>query len=91
MNYEIPTNAGEIVALKEKQVDEELVATAIAGVIQVFRSQGRSLEQLIAEVLADDGLLELPSRCWLSSLVTQAWDWDYRSEVRSKDFSPYQR
>jgi len=74
MNYEIPTNAREIVALKEQQVDEELVATAIAGVIQVFRSQGRSLEQLIAEVLADDGLLEPASRCWLSSLVTQAWD-----------------
>lgn len=74
MNYKIPTNTQEIVALTRKQVDEELVATAIAGVIKVSRSQGRSLEQLIAEVLADDGLLEPASRCWLSSMVTQAWD-----------------
>ena len=74
MNYAIPTSPEEIAALGEKHVDEELVATAIAGVIQVSRSQGRSLEQLIAEVLADDGLLEPASRCWLSSLVSQAWE-----------------
>ncbi len=73
MNYPIPANSQEIVALRQKPVDEELVAAAIAGVIQIARSQGQSLDDLTAEVLADDSLLDQAQRRWLSDIVTQAW------------------
>lgn len=73
MNYPIPASPQEIVALRQQPVDEELIATAIAGVVCVTRSQGRSLEELTAEVLADDSLLDLERRHWLSDIVAQAW------------------
>jgi hypothetical protein len=73
MNYPIPANPQEIVALRQKPVDEELVAAAIAGVIQIARSQGQSLDDLTAEVLAEDSLLDQAQRRWLSDIVTQAW------------------
>lgn len=73
MNYPIPANPQEIVALRQKPIDEELVAAAIAGVIQVARQAGQSLDDLTAEVLAEDGLLDPAQRRWLSDLVAQAW------------------
>jgi hypothetical protein len=73
MNYPIPVNPEEIVALRQKPVDEELVAAAIAGVIQIARSQGQSLDDLTAEVLAEDSLLDQAQRRWLSDIVAQAW------------------
>ncbi|PSB17484.1 hypothetical protein C7B61_02625 [filamentous cyanobacterium CCP1] len=72
-NYPIPDNPQEIVALRQKPVNEELIATAIAGVVQIARSKGQSLEDLTAEVLADDSLLDWEARRWLSDIVTQAW------------------
>jgi hypothetical protein len=57
MNYPIPDSPQEIFALKQKPVDEELVASAIAGVIRIVRSQGQSLEELTAQLLADDSSL----------------------------------
>jgi hypothetical protein len=74
MNYPIPVSPQEIVALRQKPVDEELVATAIAGVVQISRQQGLSLDDLTAEVLAEDGLLDLAQRRWLSDIVAVAWD-----------------
>lgn len=80
MYYPIPTNAREIAALETQPVSAEIVAAAIAGTIQLARSQGQTLEDLTAEVLADDGLLDLAQRRWLSHLVEQTWeDWDYIS------------
>jgi hypothetical protein len=73
MNYRIPANPQEIVALRQKPVNEELIATAIAGVVQVARAKGQSLEELLGEVLADDSLLEQDQRQWLSEIVAQAW------------------
>ena len=72
-NYPIPDNPQEIVALRQKPVNEELIATAIAGVVQIARSKGQSLEDLTAEVLADDSLLDWEARRWLSDIVAQAW------------------
>lgn len=63
-----------MVALQQQPVDEELVAAAIAGVIKIARSQGKSLEDVRAEVLADDSLLDLTQRRWLSDIVSQAWN-----------------
>lgn len=73
MNYPIPANPQEIVALKQKPVNEEMIAAAIAGVVQIARSKGQSLEDLRAEVLADDSLLDRDARRWLSDIVAQAW------------------
>ncbi|MCG5060290.1 hypothetical protein [Limnoraphis robusta] len=74
MNYSIPNSLTEMIALSQQPVSEELVASAIAGVIQIARSQHKSLEDLKAEVLADDSLLSLEQRLWLSELVVLAWD-----------------
>ncbi len=74
MNYPIPANPQELVALRQKPVDEELVAAAIAGVIQIARQQGQSLDELTAEVLAEDGWLDPAQRRWLSDIVKQAWE-----------------
>jgi hypothetical protein len=73
MHYSIPASPQEIAALKKKTVNEEVVATAIAGVVQIARSKGQTLEDLTAEVLADDRLLDLESRLRLSNIVVQAW------------------
>ncbi|OUL24385.1 hypothetical protein [Nostoc sp. 106C] len=74
MNYPIPDSPQDIVALQHRPVDEELVASAIAGVIKIVRSQGQSLEELTAQVLADDPMLDKQQRRWLSKLVAQAWE-----------------
>ncbi|BAU04173.1 MULTISPECIES: hypothetical protein [Fischerella] len=74
MNYPIPDNPQEIIALRQKPVDEEIVAAAIAGVIKVVRAQGQSLEELTAQLLAEDTLLDKQQRRWLSQVVAQAWE-----------------
>ncbi|MGB3694268.1 MAG: hypothetical protein WA865_11415 [Spirulinaceae cyanobacterium] len=73
MNYPIPASPEEIIALRQNPIDEELIATAIAGVVNIARSQGKSLDQLTAEVLEEDALLDQVQRRWLSNVVTQAW------------------
>ncbi|MDJ0796671.1 MAG: hypothetical protein QNJ51_07505 [Calothrix sp. MO_167.B12] len=74
MNYPIPDKPQEIFALRQQPIDEELVATAIAGVIKIVSSQGQSLEELTAQVLAEDSVLDTQQRRWLSQLVSQAWE-----------------
>ncbi|WP_421655310.1 hypothetical protein [Leptothermofonsia sp. ETS-13] len=74
MNYPIPANPQEVVALRQSPVTEELIAAAIAGVVQVARSNGQSLDELMAEVLADDALLDTKQRQWLSEIVAVAWE-----------------
>jgi len=74
MNYPIPASTQEVMALGQKSVDEELIAAAIAGVIKISRSEGKSLAQLTAEVLADDSLLDKQQRRWLKDVVAQAWE-----------------
>lgn len=74
MNYPMPVNPQEVVALPQKSVNEELIAAAIAGVVQIARSKGQSLDQLKAEVLADDALLDIKQRRRLSEIVTIAWE-----------------
>lgn len=73
MHYPIPANPQEIANLRYKPVSEELIVAAIAGVVRIARSRGQSLEDLRAEVLADDSLLDGHARRWLSDIVTEAW------------------
>ena len=55
------------------KISEELVAVAIANVVEVARNKGQSLDELIAEVLSEDIILDQLQRRWLSKIVTQAW------------------
>ncbi|MBE9116018.1 hypothetical protein IQ249_08940 [Lusitaniella coriacea LEGE 07157] len=74
MHYPIPTNPEELIALQQEPINEELIASAIAGVVQIARTQGRSLDDLTAEVLADSGFLDREQRRWLSTIVAHAWN-----------------
>lgn len=74
MNYPIPVSPQEVAALRQRPVNEELIVAAIAGVINIARSQGQSLEDLKAQVLAEDSLLDPCTRRWLSRFVSQAWE-----------------
>ncbi len=73
MNYPIPTSIQEIVNLRQKPVSEEVMLCAIAGTIKMSRENGKSLEEITAEVLADDNFLDLSMRRWLSLAVTTVW------------------
>lgn len=73
MNYPIPENLEEISALRNKPVDNDLVAAAIAGVIQIARAQGKSLDELTAEVLMDHQILDPQMRVLLNDILVQAW------------------
>jgi hypothetical protein len=73
MDYPIPSNKEEIVALSRGSVNEEIIARAIAGVVNIARQEGKTLEDIIAGVLQDDRLLDLDRRKWLSDLVVHAW------------------
>ena len=74
MDYSIPNNTEEILALKNKSIDEEVIATAIAGVVQIARRQGQSLDDLTKDILQDDRVLDLDRRKWLSETIVQAWE-----------------
>ena len=74
MNYPIPANTEEILALRDRPIDEEIIATALAGVIQIARHQGQSLEEVKAQILNDDRVLDELQRQKLSNLVAQAWE-----------------
>ena len=73
MDYPIPASAEEILALQNNSVNEEIIATAIAAVVQMYRRQGQSLEELTESVLKDDRLLNLDRRKWLNEMIVQAW------------------
>lgn len=73
MNYPIPTSIQEIVNLRQKPVSEEVMLCAIAGTIKISREDGKSLEDVTAEVLAEDNFLDVSMRRWLSQAVTTVW------------------
>ncbi len=73
MNYPMSAHTLEG-GLRQKFVDEELIAAAIVGVVDVARSNGQSLEDLTAEVLMDDALLDSRQRQWLSEIIVTAWE-----------------
>ncbi len=73
MNYSIPQTAEEIIALKNYPISEELIASAIAGIINLSKSQGETLDDLTAQMLAEDLILDKMQRRWLSEIVSHAW------------------
>jgi hypothetical protein len=73
MRYQIPTTDREAIELCALRPDEDLIATAIAGVIQLSRKDGKTLDDLTAELLMEDTLLEPAQRNLLTQIVEQAW------------------
>ncbi|ELR96283.1 hypothetical protein [Gloeocapsa sp. PCC 73106] len=73
MYHSIPRRTEELIALSQNPIDEELIATVIAGVIAIARTQGQSLDELRDELLQEDTLLSQNQRAQLSVLITQAW------------------
>ena len=73
MDYFIPSSTEEILALKNSSINEEVIAKAIAGVVQMARCQGQTLEDLTESILQDDRVLNLDRRKWLSDIIVQAW------------------
>ena len=74
MNYPIPATTEEILALGNKSINEDIIITAIAGVISIARKQGQSLEDLQQQILQDDLILDIIQRRWLKDLIAQAWE-----------------
>lgn len=73
MDYPIPASIEEISKLGKSSVNVEIIISAIASVVQLARQQGQSLEELTANILQDDRVLDLDRRKWLSDLITQVW------------------
>ena len=74
MDYPIPANTEEILALKNSSINEEVIATAIAAIVQMARQQGQSLEELTENILKDDKVLDSERRKWLSQMIVLAWN-----------------
>jgi len=70
----ISTNTEQKSALKNSVVNEEVIASALAGVVQMARQQQQSLEQLTESILRDDRVLDPERRKWLSQMIVQAWN-----------------
>jgi hypothetical protein len=70
----IPANTEKMLPLKNGAINEEVVATAIASVVQMARQQQQSLEQLTESILRDDRVLDPERRKWLSQMIIQAWN-----------------
>lgn len=73
MNYFIPDSTEQVIALQDLPINEETIATAIAGVVKIARSRGQSLDELRAEVLKEDYILDRVQRRWLSDIIDRAW------------------
>ena len=74
MNYNIPATTEEILALGNKSISEDVIVTAIAGVINIAREEGQSLEDLQQQILQDDLILDILQRRWLKDFITKAWE-----------------
>ena len=74
MNYPIPATTEEILALGNKSINEDIIVTAIAGVVGIARKEGQSLEDLQQQILQDDLILDIIQRRWLKDLIAKAWE-----------------
>ncbi len=74
MNDSIPVTTEEILALGNNSISEDIIAVAIAAVVNIAMRQGQSLEEIQEQVLQDDSILDLLQRRWLKDLVAKAWE-----------------
>jgi hypothetical protein len=73
MSYSIPTTFQEILALRQAPASPETLARAMAGVVHLARQRGQSLEDLKAEVLMEDNVLDAQQRSWLWDMLQTVW------------------
>ncbi|MGA1263974.1 MAG: hypothetical protein ACO331_08705 [Prochlorothrix sp.] len=73
MKYSIPSTLQEIMALRQSPANSETVVRAMAGVVQMARQQGQTLEDLIAEVATEDQLLTEQQRSRLCEMLKNVW------------------
>ncbi len=73
MHYPIPSTTEELLDLQQAPATTEAVAAGILGLVQLTRAQGRTLPDLLREVLAEDALLDADQRRWLGQLVSDTW------------------
>ena len=52
----------------------DAIETAVHAAITDARARGRSLDEVLAEVLTDDQLLEMRWRRWIGEAIVQVWD-----------------
>jgi hypothetical protein len=75
MNYPISANAKGVASRTVKvNIDAAMIGRALAAAVESARTQGQSLDDLKAEVMADDALLDAADRRWLRDIVAKAWD-----------------
>ena len=74
MNYPIPATTEEILALGDQTINEDVIVTAIAGVVSIARKKGQSLEDLQKQILQDDLILDIIHRRWLKDLIAKVWE-----------------
>jgi hypothetical protein len=72
MNYPIPPPIAAIGRVSV--VDDNALVEALQVVIRAARTQGQTLADVTAEVLADDPLLSASQRQLLSEVVAMAWE-----------------
>lgn len=59
--------------LGTKSPTVEVIAVAIASIVQNARQQGKTLADLEAEILQDHCILDLGQRRWLKDLIGKTW------------------
>lgn len=73
MEYPVTKSLKSVAPLEPATITPDHIADAVLGVIQSARAQGQSLDDITAEVLADDAMLDVRIRHLLSDIVREAW------------------
>jgi hypothetical protein len=58
----------------DASISEDVLLSALTIVVLSAREKGQTLSELQAEVLADDMLLDITQRRFLSDIVAKAWE-----------------
>ncbi len=81
MNYPKPPTRSSASLISPKHssstdgsINENVLLSALTVVVLSAREKGQTLGELQAEVLADDMLLDLTQRRFLSEIVAKAWE-----------------
>jgi hypothetical protein len=81
MNYPKPPPRSSVTLVPPKtpspmdaSISENVLLSALTVVVLSAREKGQTLAELQAEVLADDMLLDITQRRFLSDIVAKAWE-----------------
>jgi hypothetical protein len=81
MNYPKPPTRSSVTLVPPKtpspvdtSISENVLLSALTVVVLSAREKGQTLAELQAEVLADDMLLDITQRRFLSDIVAKAWE-----------------